>query len=507
MSARALETEVTGSINELYRRWGKRIFDLATATIGLVLLSPLLSLCGLVIRITSRGPVFFRQTRIGRQGHEFKLFKFRTMHSWAEQLSPAVVVPGDQRLTLIGGLLRRTKLDELPQLINVLRGDMSLVGPRPRVPEEIDLASPQERALLTLRPGMTSYASIYHRMEAEYCAGEEDPKAAHRETILPQKSYLDKAYVESVSFLLDLKLIFLTVLLVFMPGRAQPRAVRFFGLEVRPYSRAGQMLLEAVTFVASVRLAYWLRYEGDIPEFNRFQMAAFMALIPAARLAANRIFGVYNTIWRYINLVDVALLVMSLSVVSVLLLLLRLFLPAGIVETHIFQLPLSVIVLEYFLVAGGCIGLRGLRRLLYEMNHRYQPLPTDERRRIVIVGAGLSGLGIALEIGRYPHLELVGFVDDDAAKQGRLIAGYSVLGPSRSVSDLMRQHEISDLIVCADSISPRDLDRIYEHCRVLGVKSHVIPTIDQILRSDVVEAGTAPRSPQARIHRGASSGM
>ena len=213
-----------------YRCFGKRIFDFVAALAGLVVVSPILLFSMLLVRLTSRGPVLFRQVRLGQFGRPFRVFKFRTMQVGADRKGPSVVVPGDQRLTLIGNSLRRTKLDELPQLFNVLRGQMSLVGPRPRVPEEVNLGDPVEQTLLSVRPGLTSYASVYHRMEADYCARQHDPQAVHREVILPQKGYLDAEYVKNLSFMLDLKLILLTILLVFIPGKARPEAVRFFQL-------------------------------------------------------------------------------------------------------------------------------------------------------------------------------------------------------------------------------------------------------------------------------------
>jgi lipopolysaccharide/colanic/teichoic acid biosynthesis glycosyltransferase len=124
------------SHNEFYKRWGKRAFDFTTACIGLVLLSPVILVVATLVRLASRGPVFFRQARPGLGGWPFRLFKFRKMHLGADQLA-AVVVAKDARLTLVGGLLRRTKLDEIPQLIYVVLGDMSLVGPRPRPFENV----------------------------------------------------------------------------------------------------------------------------------------------------------------------------------------------------------------------------------------------------------------------------------------------------------------------------------------------------------------------------------
>jgi FlaA1/EpsC-like NDP-sugar epimerase len=146
-------------------------------------------------------------------------------------------------------------------------------------------------------------------------------------------------------------------------------------------------------------------------------------------------------------------------------------------------------------VLGISLGLRALRRGLYEMNHRYQPLSAPGRRRILILGAGLSGLGIALEIGRYPHLQLVGFIDDDPAKQDRLIAGYRVLGTTEKLSTVVREQQVTDVIVCAGSMSSQVLGRIQHDCFSQGVGIHVIPTLDQILGSGNTETARTPVTP------------
>ena len=142
---------------------------MTAASIGLLLLSPVILVVALLVRLTSRGPVFFRQARPGLGGRPFRLFKFRTMRLGADQLGATVVVAKDARLTVVGELLRRSKLDEIPQLINVVLGDMSLVGPRPRPFENVHLEIPEERALLDVRPGITSYATVYHHSEEVYC--------------------------------------------------------------------------------------------------------------------------------------------------------------------------------------------------------------------------------------------------------------------------------------------------------------------------------------------------
>jgi lipopolysaccharide/colanic/teichoic acid biosynthesis glycosyltransferase len=473
--------------HEFYKRRGKRVFDFSAASVGLMLLSPIMLLVALLVRLTSRGPVFFRQARPGLNGLPFRLFKFRTMRIGADQLGASVVVAKDARLTIIGGFLRRTKLDEIPQLINVVLGDMSLVGPRPRPFENVHLELSEERALLTLRPGITSYATVYHHGEEAYCCRQDDPQAAYKE-LQVQKCHLDARYLNNLSFTTDLKLILLTVLLI-LPGRSKPESSHFHRQGINPYSRAAQMLLEGMVFVLAVWMAFWLRFDDGIPLHRQVQRDVLILVLPLVRLALHRIFGIYDMVWRYANLMDGAMLVFCNCLASGVLLLFR-FLPfRGPVESHWLSLPLSVIVLEYFLVVTGVIGLRVFRRTLYELNQHYQPWNPEKRRRILIVGAGHTGAETSQAIARHPHLELVGFVDDDPAKQGRSIAGNRVLGRSENLPSLIREHTASDVILCTQSISPRVLQEIYRCCGALGVRAHMIPTMDHILGLETLESG------------------
>lgn len=471
--------------NQFYERWGKRAFDFTAASIGLALLSPVMLAVAFLVRLTSRGPVFFRQVRPGMGGRPFRLFKFRTMRTGADRLGAAVVVAKDARLTLVGGLLRRSKLDEIPQLINVVLGEMSLVGPRPRPFENVHLEIPEEQALLTVRPGITSYATVYHHSEESYCCQQTDPQGAYRELQL-QKCHLDAGYLKNICFATDLKLILLTLLLI-VPGKSKPESSHFHRPGINPYSRTAQMLLEGIIFAMAVWLAYWLRYDGQIPVYRQIQRDVFMLVLPVARVAAHRIFGIYDMVWRYANRVDVAMLVVCSSLVSGVLLLSRLLTFRGHADSHWMSLPLGVIVLEFLLVVCGVVGLRFLRRTLYELNHHYQPWSLGMQRRILIIGAGLSGVETSQAIVRSPQLELVGFVDDDPAKQGRSIAGRRVLGHSENLASLIREHTVSDVVFCTHSMSPASLREIHKCCAALGVRTHVIPTINQILGLDSVE--------------------
>jgi lipopolysaccharide/colanic/teichoic acid biosynthesis glycosyltransferase len=217
----------------------KRTFDIVASSCGLLILSPLLLLLGLAIKIDSRGPIFYRGQRVGRFGKIFRIYKFRSMVVDAESLGPSSTPADDTRITRVGAWIRQHKLDELPQLINVLVGDMSLVGPRPQVGWAVDLYTDHERRLLNVRPGITDYASLTFRDEASILAGRSDPDAAYLELIAPEKTRLGLYYVDNHSLWTDLKILGSTALCVFLksdmklevPGANQPsgRGISAYG--------------------------------------------------------------------------------------------------------------------------------------------------------------------------------------------------------------------------------------------------------------------------------------
>jgi lipopolysaccharide/colanic/teichoic acid biosynthesis glycosyltransferase len=185
----------------------KRLFDFVVSSAGLVVLLPLLAVLAIVLKRESTGPVFYRGLRAGRHGKPFRIFKFRTMVMDADKIGGPTSSADDPRITRVGNFLRRYKLDELPQLINVLKGEMSLVGPRPEVVQEVLLYTDEEKRLLEVRPGITDWASIRFRNEGEILRGSADPHQAYREKIRPEKIRLGLEYVRSHSFMTDCKII------------------------------------------------------------------------------------------------------------------------------------------------------------------------------------------------------------------------------------------------------------------------------------------------------------
>lgn len=188
----------------------KRLFDIVASGLGLIVLSPVFAVLAVWIKADSKGPVFYRQTRVGRDNKDFRLFKFRSMRPDSDKLGLITVGGHDPRVTRSGYYIRKYKLDEFPQLINVFKGDMSLVGPRPEVRKYVDLYTPEQLNVLKVRPGITSLASIRYRNENEILAQADDPDQCYIEKIMPEKIAIDMEYVEKANLATDIKLIFNT---------------------------------------------------------------------------------------------------------------------------------------------------------------------------------------------------------------------------------------------------------------------------------------------------------
>ncbi|HHL40758.1 MAG TPA: sugar transferase [Deltaproteobacteria bacterium] len=209
------ETEAASTSSLNRGDWGKRTFDIVFSVAGLMVLSPIMLTVSLLILVEDGLPLFYRGLRVGRYGRPFNILKFRSMVKDAEKIGGSSTPEDDPRITKVGRFIRRYKLDELPQLINVLKGEMSFVGPRPQVQWAVDLYSEEERLLLTVRPGITDYASIRFRNESEILKGSKDPDRDYLEKIAPEKNRLGLEYVRTRSLLVDLKIIFSTLAAIF----------------------------------------------------------------------------------------------------------------------------------------------------------------------------------------------------------------------------------------------------------------------------------------------------
>lgn len=196
----------------------KRCFDITASFFGILFLLIPFAAVAVAVKCSSRGPVFFRQVRVGKNGREFRIYKFRTMVADAEKKGMQITVGSDSRVTGIGRVLRKTKVDELPQLFNVFAGQMSFVGPRPEVPHYVDMYSDYQKNVLRIKPGITELASIVYRDENDVLAKSEDPERTYIEEIMPEKIKLNMQYMQKMNVFYDIYLIFRTFAAVLKRG-------------------------------------------------------------------------------------------------------------------------------------------------------------------------------------------------------------------------------------------------------------------------------------------------
>lgn len=190
----------------------KRLFDIIFSFTGLLLVFPLFIVIAVLIKLTSSGPIVFYQTRTGLNGNQFTIYKFRTMKSNEIQYEKQLTTESDNRITKVGNILRKTKIDELPQLCNVLQGTMSFVGPRPEVPRYTKMYDEKQQKVLCVKPGITDLASIHFRNENELLTDEENAEKVYIESIMPKKIELNLEYIANMSFLGDIKIIIITII-------------------------------------------------------------------------------------------------------------------------------------------------------------------------------------------------------------------------------------------------------------------------------------------------------
>jgi len=444
----------------------KRAMDIVASAVGLVVLLPVLLLAGLAVRLSGPGPVIFRQQRVGRHGRPFLLWKFRTMVADAPSRGAPLTVAGDPRITRIGAFLRASKIDELPQLWNVLRGDMSLVGPRPEVPRYVALYDEEQRRVLSIRPGITDYASMAYFDENTLLARSPDPERTYVETVMPDKLRLNLLYLERMSLREDLRILLATVLMAL--GR----------LAGRSGGRVMQVAADSLVIAAALSAAYWVRFEWPVPDIPRKQWILLLPYTVLAQVGVNLLAGVYRVLWRYVSLYDLARFARSVGLVTGVFIAFRLAAP----ENPYYRLPLSVAVTYGVLAFSGMVGLRLLRRWLHESTAvGAQSRPATEQA--LILGAGDNGRAIARECRVRPGLgiQVAGFLDDDPAKQGLEIEGIQVLGNLDRLPEVVARTGATQALLAISDLPPSRKREVVDLCGRLEVRLRVLPGTSDLI--------------------------
>ena len=490
-----------------------RIVELAIAVPVLVVCSPIIFLAALAILITSRGPAFFRQERVGVDGTSFRLIKLRTMRP-SEGGGPQVTAADDARVTLVGRFLRTTKLDELPQLLNVVKGDMSLVGPRPEVPRYVDPENSLWGTVLKAKPGIADPMTVRLRNEEGLLAQLNGNREEFYINVLqPYKLKGYEEYLRRRNWRTDLGVLVNTAISVLIPSRFPPprvdevvdsnevktsaitrrsltnRSMRT-GLSLlqpsRLLKRQTQWALDILMLGGSFVLAYLLRFDFAVPAEESRNAVIQLLCVVAIQFAVLSLTGVYSFVWRYIGMAEVRTFLKAALLACLPVILARLMLPPGFEQ---FQVPLSITVMDTVFAFAGVLGLRVLRRAMFEAGRKNHPVAGSdgEKKRVLLVGAGRAGVIAAKEIlgvGN-SNLDIRGFVDDDPNKQGSVIESIKVLGTTEDLATLVRENRIDHVVISIAKAARRDFRRILGICERIGVKVRVIPGIHELLQGNV----------------------
>jgi lipopolysaccharide/colanic/teichoic acid biosynthesis glycosyltransferase len=446
----------------------KHVVDFLLALAGVICLAPLLLLIAVLIKLDSPGPVFFRQKRAGCGGTMFRIFKFRTMVDGAYRMGSRLTVKRDPRITRLGRLLRWAKIDELPQLFNVLRGEMSLIGPRPEDPYFVDFYTAEQRRVLSLRPGIVGPSQIQGRDEVEnYPEGLRDTESYYLEHILPGKLRRDLEYVETATFLGDLGLLVHGVWIT-LRGLFKTKYL---------WERRRRLALMAVDLglvVASYLLSLLIRFDWHLPQSEYVYRA--LALVVIVRPPLLAYFGSYHVILSHFGLWDLLAIFKAVSVGSIVVAGLTYFVGA---QGH----PRSVFVVDWAMLL---FLLSSSRYMLRAWSRRHPRRRRRARQKAIVVGAGIGGEHISRALLDDPTslYEPVGFIDESYERWGSRIHGVKVLGGTAELKLALSANGVNAVFVCLSDLPESTAREVAMICADASVECRMLPALTDLLNTD-----------------------
>ncbi len=463
----------------------RRTFDVLAALVGILILWPLFVVAAVLIKLDSPGPVFYKQIRVGQGFRPFFIRKFRTMVEHAASNGKLLTIGQDKRITRVGRFLRQYKLDELPQLLNILQGDMSLVGPRPEVPRYVELFRSEYSKILAVRPGLTDLASLKYVDEAAILARSPNPEEEYKNTILPEKMRLAELYIHRSSFLFDLAIIVQTLLcLMKIPlvvcdipeFHAPPKKVRSTSRRtmrelVIKYRRPLVVGLDLLLIILANYLAFWLRFDGAIP---RTEVDGFLSALPwlvVIRGVAFSLFRLHEGLWRYTSLWDFQRILIGVASSTV-----AFYGWVHLVMGYV-AYPGSIYIIDSFLLVGFITGVRlSVRFLRDRVIYRH-------KKKVLIIGAGDSGERVVREMkmqGSY-HYQPIGFIDDETILLNQRIHGVKVLGTRQDLPRILAEKQPDEVVVALNNAKPALLREIISTLEPFKLSIKTLPSVQDLL--------------------------
>ncbi len=469
----------------------KRSLDITASALGLLVLSPALLVVALLIKLDSPGPVFFRQVRVGQFGRPFRIFKFRTMTHVAVPEGPQLTVAGDARITRIGAFLRKYKLDELPQLIDVLRGTMSLVGPRPEVPQYVvHYPEASRERVLSVRPGITDVASLHYRNENDILARAADPEREYLEVILPSKLQYALEYVDNPSVGRDLRVLGLTLRTVFVPPLPSPRSFlsmndsKLWGWldqtmsALNPRRTWVAMAADAITILGCWHITYLFRLGFERWQPGRPWYDDYVSVgVVLTYLACLALTGARRGLWRFFAFDD-------FKRITAACLLAGLASAAVVLMAQLTGVARAVLLLHPLFTVAALSLVRMAYRMVGEHARARVNGAVFESRRALILGAGDAARRLIAGIHMHDGWNVLGLLDDDPAVRGQRIAGIPVLG---TLADVLRPHICSGathVIVAMPTASLEQRNQAISLARQTGLPVLIVPSEHELQATD-----------------------
>ena len=443
----------------------KRAIDIVAAVLALAVSWPLLAWIAYLVRREDGGPALFRQARVGRDGEIFEMMKFRTMRS---SPGPAITAAGDVRITPVGRWLRRWKLDELPQLWNVIRGEMSIVGPRPELPEFVRNYPAEAREILALRPGITGPAQLEGIDEEHELSTVPDPERHYREVLLPRKIATDLRYARTATVKGDFVILARTAAKLLASARRASGEHWFMKLLAgrRPVIQAANLTIALTSYL----IAYWLRADFEIPKSWWGEILVSLPFLLGSRFLAFRYYGLFHGWWKYTGVSDLVDIAKAVSLSS------ALFATSVVLVFGAYAVPRSVVLIDWILLVALLSGARLASRLFWTWGSR---MLRDKTERAIVVGhlAGIEPLVRDLVESSDVPLHPVGLVAIGHASAGHRLHGVRVLGGEDDLPRILESTPVDVVLVALPTGQASVLRRILARSLPSGPAFKLVPPL------------------------------
>jgi FlaA1/EpsC-like NDP-sugar epimerase/lipopolysaccharide/colanic/teichoic acid biosynthesis glycosyltransferase len=433
----------------------QRTIDILLSLIGIILMLPFFPIILILIKLDSKGPVFYLCDRIGKDMKPFKMYKFRTMVDTPIQAGGSVCPQCDPRVTPFGRFLRRTKINEVPQFINILKGDMTFVGPRPEAPDLAALYPENVKRIFSIKPGLVGPNQILGRNEEELYPPGVDEKKFYIEKILPPKLKIDLEYIDNPNIFKNFRYIFLGVLKT-LTGLLSKKHIQ---------QNKSQLYLLSIDLILAI-FSYSLTFCLITGRTSVMTAVMFLPFLISVRLCCAFYFGLYNRIIKYISYSDVLNTLKAVASGTIMITTL-----AVVMKWPVYTRAMAL--LDSFLLFMLLSGLRfGVRFWWEKYNKETSPLKPINA---IIYGAGKAGLFAhnALASAWAGTYQVIGFIDDAPEKYGKTLNGLKILGNRHHLDALIKLYSINELIIAIPNASGDNLASIIDLCRKIGIKYRV----------------------------------